>query len=346
LASVHEYKRFENNLVQRAKKLVLIIGKGFISFLRAVFRVLSCRYTVVLVPHSEKRVYNLHVTVLSMACMALVLAGIVAAFFWYGASYSNTKNIAAEKDGRLKNTLASLDQLRDETSRLLRTARGFEAALSNTLSALGVDTPSNRAASPSLSGDLSSFFDIKETAEGTLQEVNDVRRLSEYLASAVEPVKEIGTLLDSQSALLTEIPSVWPIKGGIGHISMLFGQNENPFTGQYYIHKGIDLSTYRQGDAIVATADGQVVTVDYDATGFGNYIIIKHKHGFYTRYGHLQQFRVTTGQRVQQGETIGYIGNTGLSTGPHLHYEVHIGSDVVDPFKYLNIRSSIAKNAR
>jgi murein DD-endopeptidase MepM/ murein hydrolase activator NlpD len=320
------------------------MGKGLASAFRAVFSVLTRRYTVVLVPHSEKRVYNIHVTVLSMACVVLVLTGIVGAFFWSGASYSNAKGILADKDGRLKNAQASLDQLRDETSRLLRTARSFEAALSTTLSALGVDTPANNASSPSLSGDLSSFFDIKETAEGALQEAVDLRRVSDFMDFAVKPVKEIGTLLDSQSALLTEIPSIWPIKGGMGHISMFFGQNENPFTGQYYIHKGIDLSTYRQGDAIVATADGQVVTVDYDATGFGNYVIIKHKHGFYTRYGHMQQFRVTTGQRVQQGETIGYIGNTGLSTGPHLHYEVHIGSDVVDPFKYLTIRSTIAKN--
>jgi murein DD-endopeptidase MepM/ murein hydrolase activator NlpD len=346
VASVHEYKRFENSLMARVKNLFLRIGKGLESSFRAVFGVLTRRYTIVLVPHSQKRVYNLHVTVLSMTCAALVLAGIVGAFFWYGASYSSAKGVLADKDSRLKSAQASLDQLREETSRLLRTARSFEAALSNTLSTLGVDTPANKASFPSLSGDLSSFFDIKETAEGSLQEVNDLHRLSEYMESAVEPVKELGILLDSQSALLTEIPSVWPIKGGIGHISMFFGQNENPFTGQYYIHKGIDLSTYRQGDVIVATADGQVVTVDYDATGFGNYVIIKHKHGFYTRYGHMQQFRVTTGQRVQQGEAIGYIGNTGLSTGPHLHYEVHIGSDVVDPLKYLNIRSTIAKNTR
>jgi murein DD-endopeptidase MepM/ murein hydrolase activator NlpD len=124
---------------------------------------------------------------------------------------------------------------------------------------------------------------------------------------------------------------------------MFFGQNVNPFTGQYYIHKGIDLSTYRQGDPIVATADGQVVAVEYDQGGMGNNIIIRHKHGFYTRYAHMLSFRVKAGQRVQQGEVIGYIGNTGLSTGPHVHYEVHIGSDVVDPYKYITIRSNIAR---
>jgi murein DD-endopeptidase MepM/ murein hydrolase activator NlpD len=345
VAQVHEYKRLENSIVQKFKHIAAAFAAGILGVFGALGRFLARRYTLVFVPHSEKKVYNLHITVLSICCFLLVTAGIVGAFFWYGASYSSTRSLLADKDGRLRDAQASLDQLRDETARLLREARGFETALSGTLSALGADITGAKSASPS-SGDLSSFFDIRETPEGVLQEVDDVRRLSAYLSSAVEPVKEIGTLLDSQSALLTEIPSVWPIKGGIGHISMFFGQNENPFTGQYYIHKGVDLSTYRQGDPVVATADGQVVTVDYDETGFGNYVIIKHKHGYYTRYAHMQGFKVKIGQRVQQGEVIGWIGNTGLSTGPHLHYEVHIGSDVVDPYKYINIRSSIARQSR
>jgi murein DD-endopeptidase MepM/ murein hydrolase activator NlpD len=345
VASVHEYKRLENSIVQKVKNIAAAVAHKTVEVCRALVRILARRYTVVFVPHSEKKVYNLHITVFSICCFLLVTAGVIGAFFWYGASYSSTRTILADNYGRLKDTQASLDQLRDELTRLLREARRFETALSGTFSALGEDVKGAAADSPS-PGDLASFFDIRETPEGLLREVDDLRRLSAYLASAVEPVTEIGTLLNSQSAILTEIPSIWPIKGGIGHISMFFGQNENPFTGQYYIHKGIDLSTYRQGDPIVATADGQVVTIDYDVNGFGNYIIIKHKHGYYTRYAHMQGFKVKIGQRVQQGEVIGWIGNTGLTTGPHLHYEVHIGSDVVDPYKYINIRSSIARQSR
>jgi murein DD-endopeptidase MepM/ murein hydrolase activator NlpD len=328
------------------KKFVVLAALKVASLLKTFAMAVTRHYTVVLVPHSERKVYNFNVSVASLCCAVLVLTGIMGAFFWYGSSYRGARGDLTLKDSRLKDTQASLDQLRDEIGRLLRQTRGFQATLSNTLSVLGLDTPVNNLENP-VTGDLSSFFDIRETAAGTLKEVDDIRNLTDYLASAVDPVKEVGSLFAYQSALLTEIPNIWPIRGGIGHISMYFGQNINPFTGQYYIHKGIDLSTYRSGDPIVATADGQVVTLEYDAVGgFGYYIIIKHKHGFYTRYAHLQSFKATKGQRVQQGEVIGYIGNTGLSTGPHLHYEIHVGSDVVDPYKYLNIRSSNVRTGR
>jgi murein DD-endopeptidase MepM/ murein hydrolase activator NlpD len=346
LASVHEYKRFENNLVNKTKSGFDAFIKTIGAFFRAVGRALTRRYTVVLVPHSEKNVYNLHISVLSICCFFLVITAVLGTFVWYSVSNKYTLNNLTERDNRLKETQASLDQIRDEVNHLFREVRNFEPALSSTLSVLGADTAGLSRLSQASGGDLASFFDIKESPAGTLQEVEDLRRLSVFFTTATTPIKEIGTLLNSQGALLTEIPSIWPIKGNQGHISMLFGQNENPFTGQYYIHKGIDISTYRQGDPIVATADGQVVALENDYNGFGNNLIIRHKHGFYTRYAHMLQFNVRVGQRVQQGEIIGYIGNTGLSTGPHLHYEVHIGSDVVDPYKYITIRSSIARNAR
>ncbi len=346
MPSVHKYKRLENGVVRSAKSAAKATLQATGELCRTFVSVGKRRYTVMLVPHSEKRVYNLHVNLFTMATVMLALGAIIGSFFWYGAAFADATGTLADTDGKLKDAQASLDQLRDETARMLKAARSFEAALGTTLGSLGLDKSIRNDSASENRGDLASFFELKETVEGNLKEVSEVRRLAGYLSSAVDPVKEIGNLLDSQSALLTDIPNFWPIKGGIGHISMFFGQNENPFTGQWYIHKGVDISTYRQGDPVLATADGQVVTVDYDLGGFGNYIIIKHKHGFYTRYAHLQSFRIQKGQKVQQGQVIGYIGNTGLSTGPHLHYEVHIGSDVVDPMKYLNIRSSLAKASR
>ena len=341
MASVHEYKQLETSIIQRMLDVTAAAFRGAVGALQSTGRFLTRRYTVVFVPHSEKKVYNFQVTIFSIVFFLLIAGGLVGVFFWYSASYNSTLSVLAGKDSRLKEVQASLDQLRDETTLLLREARSFENAFSGALSALGANFDAQKPSS----GDLGSFFNIRETPEGILQEVDDVRRLSAYLSSAAGPVKEIGAMLDSQSALLTEIPSIWPVKGGLGHISMFFGQNNNPFSGQLYIHKGIDISTYRSGDPVVATADGQVVTIDY-VDDFGNYVLIRHKHGYYTRYAHLLSSRVRVGQRVQQGEVIGYIGNTGLSTGPHLHYEVRIGSDVVDPYRYINFRSSIARQGR
>jgi len=291
------------------------------------------------VPHSQKKVVNFQTTFFSLIFFVLLVVGIFASFFWFTRyTMVSAKNLS-ELQVESRETQASLDRLKDETGNLLKAAQNFQSAFSGTLSLIGLETTDTTAKSNIQNGDLSSLFNVQEKAQGSVKEIAELQRLTGYLQNSVQPIQEIGKLLDSQNTLFSDIPSLWPIKGGIGHVSMVFGQNKHPFTGQWYIHKGVDLSTYRSGDAILATADGQVVTVEYDP-GFGNYLIIKHKHGFYTRYAHLQSFRVQRGQYVQQGQVIGYIGNTGVSTGPHLHYEVHIGSDVVDPMKYLNIKVS------
>jgi murein DD-endopeptidase MepM/ murein hydrolase activator NlpD len=300
------------------------------------------KLTIMVVPHSQKRVINFQTTFFSLIFFVVLIVGIFGSFFWFTHQAISAQQNLAELQKETRETRASLDRLKDETGNLLKAAQNFQSAFSGTLNLIGLDTTSTADKSNIQNGDLSSLFNVKETAQGSVKEIAELQRLTGYLQDSVQPIEEIGKLLDSQSALFSDIPSLWPIKGGIGHVSMVFGQNRHPFTGQWYIHKGVDLSTYRSGDPILATADGQVVTVEY-VPDFGNYVIIKHKHGFYTRYAHMQSFRVQRGQYVQQGQIIGYIGNTGVSTGPHLHYEVHIGSDVVDPMKYLNIKTSGSK---
>jgi len=343
MASVHKYKRLEDKIVQKVKDAAYIAG----HFLAGVFitfgRFITRRYTLVFVPYSGKKVYNLHISILSVFCFLIIISGIIGAFFWYSSSSSSNVYSASNRDGRLRDTQASLDQMRDETALLLREARNFQNALSSVFRALGINNSNNL--SQNTAGDLSSLIGISERPEGLLREVDEIRQLSLYLSQSVEPILEIGSLLDSQSALLTEIPSIWPVRGGMGNITMYFGQNIHPIYGQWHIHRGIDIATYRSGDPVIATADGQVVTVEH-VFDYGNYVLIRHKHGYYTRYAHLLRPNVQVGQRVQQGEVIGYIGSSGISTGPHLHYEVHIGSDVVDPYRYITIRTNLTRQGR
>jgi murein DD-endopeptidase MepM/ murein hydrolase activator NlpD len=336
MAQIHYYKRVENGIVRT-------IGGGFSwiverikDFFRALGRLLVRDYTIVLVPHSEKRVYNVHVKFITIFAGFFLFIGMAALFFLYSAAAGSVHSGFTEQDTRFRETQADLERLRNEVNQLSRAARGFEAVLSSTLSTLGASPAAGMA------GERASLFALSGSGDFS-REVEDLRHLSGYLSSAMEPVKEIGDILNSQSDILSEIPSVWPIRGGIGHFTQFFGQGPDPFTGMSHLHTGIDISTYRQGDPVVATADGQVALTAYEPNGFGNYIVIRHQHGFYTRYAHMLSFRVEAGQQVKQGDVIGYIGNTGRSTGPHLHYEVHIGSDVVDPFKYLKIRPNPAR---
>jgi murein DD-endopeptidase MepM/ murein hydrolase activator NlpD len=331
MAQVHRYKRIENGIVKKIKGGFSWIGARIKDFFRAIGRLLVRDYTLVLVPHSEKKVRNFHVKFITLLAGFLLFIGIAAGFFWYSSVAGSRRGGLTQQDSRLKEAQEDLDKLREEINQLSRTARGFEAVLSNTLQAVGTDPASGAVR------DHSSFFTLPGSGASS-REVEDLRQLTGYLSQAVEPVKEIGDILNSQSDILSEIPSIWPIRGGIGHYSQYFGMGPDPFTGMPHMHTGIDISTYRQGDPIVATADGQIALIAYEPNGYGNYIVIRHQHGFYTRYGHMLSFRVEAGQQVKQGDVIGYVGNTGRSTGPHLHYEVHIGSDVVDPYKYLRIR--------
>lgn len=337
MSTLKKYKKMENVWYAR---LSARIAAAFASFRALIGRIGVAgrqKLTIMLIPHSEKKILNLQFSLFTLAGILFATGLVLFVFVFSAARFSDTAHRLQSRSEDLKTTQSDLDAIRDQTSRLVTAAKRFQTALSGTLTRIG--TSPSAPDSPVQQGDLASFFETDESGSGGVREIGDLKKITDYLNKSVDPVNQLGSLLQNQSTVLTEIPNIWPIKGGIGHISMYFGQNENPFTGQWYIHTGIDISTFHTGDPIVATADGKVVFVGYDG-GFGNNVIIQHNHGFFTRYAHMQSFRVYKGQKVQQGQIIGTIGNTGLTTGPHCHYEVHLGTSVIDPLKFLNIRAS------
>jgi len=127
-------------------------------------------------------------------------------------------------------------------------------------------------------------------------------------------------------------PNLWPVEG---QITGSFGERIDPFNGEGAFHSGVDISA-EVGSPVIAPADGVVTYADF-LGGYGRAVMVDHGHGISTRYGHLAAFAVAAGQQIHRGDTIGYVGLSGRSTGPHLHYEVRINDTPVNPYKYLRI---------
>jgi murein DD-endopeptidase MepM/ murein hydrolase activator NlpD len=336
MAAVYRFKRHESRLIKKSRVLGKFLAEKGAAFFRGLGRRLYRSYTLVFIHHSEKKFRNMHITFLSICAFFLFQFGLISTVIWMGISSRIAKKTMIDKDIQLNAVQANLDNLRDESTELFKEILDFETTLSGSLSVLNIDT----GIIPGLYQEADVRINTEKNNGVYYREINDVRQLKEYLSSVVKEAADLRSVIDFQNAVFTGIPCIWPIKDGLGRITSPFGRTRHPYTGQWYLHRGIDFSTYRQGDPVVATADGQVVTAEYDKLGgFGNYIIIRHKHGYYTRYGHLLSFKAKIGDKVRQGDVIGYIGNTGLSTGPHLHYEIHAGSDVVDPNDFIRLRS-------
>ena len=134
---------------------------------------------------------------------------------------------------------------------------------------------------------------------------------------------------------LTSTPTLWPV---IGHLTGTFGERMDPFSGEGAFHTGVDISS-QYGDAVRASADGVVIEAD-ERAGYGRLVVVDHGFGVTTCYGHLSSFNVMVGEQIRRGDTIGNVGVSGRSTGPHVHYEVRINGAPVNPMRYLRQASA------
>ncbi len=149
---------------------------------------------------------------------------------------------------------------------------------------------------------------------------------------------ELVGRIDSYLEKADVIPLGKPLNG---RITSRFGKRRDPFNGRVSFHDGVDIKGKR-GAKIYATAGGIVTRAGRNG-GYGKYVELQHKDGYETAFAHMDKILVKRGQRVKRGDVIGLVGNTGRSTGPHLHYEIRRNDEVLNPAKYINVATALKK---
>ncbi|MBL7208284.1 MAG: peptidoglycan DD-metalloendopeptidase family protein [Desulfobacterales bacterium] len=183
----------------------------------------------------------------------------------------------------------------------------------------------------SMPDDLDTQIPLTDKHNSLVREMHEhTRQLDLALINQKQGFESLLKYLEDQRNLLASTPAVRPVSGWT---SSRFGYRVSPFTGLREFHKGLDIAT-RMGTPIIATADGVVTFVGRKGL-LGKVIIIDHGHGMVTRYAHLQKTLKKRGESVKRGDAIALVGNSGRTTGSHLHYEVHLNGIPVNPEKYI-----------
>jgi murein DD-endopeptidase MepM/ murein hydrolase activator NlpD len=283
-------------------------------------------HTIIFVPHSRARFRQFRVSSRLLAGIAafVLLAVAVGATFstlWirsfrrnreFSAIVAENQDLrtrARDLNGKLETLEKQLTEFEEKTRRL-SIAAGLSA----------VNDPGTGGV-----GGLSAIpLDATASVELGLSEAT---RRSGLISSRLDVVQRRLTLEADRLALT---PTLAPVAGVL---TAGFGMRDDPFTGQREFHTGIDIST-PTGNRVYAPASGTVVRVAWDK-GYGRIVQVAHGFGVTTLFGHLDTARVTEGQRVHRGDLLALVGSTGRSTGPHLHYEVHVNGKPVNPLDYV-----------
>jgi len=222
-------------------------------------------------------------------------------------NYTDLEKVAEAKERQV----ASLSSLASEVSGLY----GLKAEPV-------LDVRADDSAQERTNRSIDQFYALKDSA------------MSGVTTLAVDYNKQNVTVKDWMR--MAAAPSLWPIEG---RIMSSFGERTDPFNGEGAFHRGVDISG-DYGQSIISPAAGVVESVEV-RNGYGKTVMVNHGNGITTLFAHMSAFAVTAGQHVRRGDTIGYVGLSGRSTGPHVHYEVRINDAPVNPHKYL--RTTLAQ---
>jgi murein DD-endopeptidase MepM/ murein hydrolase activator NlpD len=228
------------------------------------------------------------------------------------------------------------DSYRDATGQLASQIAALQGAVDEIGARAAVDPAASRAMarlpavvkSRAMGGGSGSVAPLLGSAIGSPDTAFGVLR--DLLGGIEDRLALVRSGVERRQALSLATPSIWPVTGWL---SSAYGSRRDPFTGGNDFHPGLDISS-PQGEPVLAPADATVSSASFSGN-YGNLIVLDHGFGIVTKYGHLSRFAVMNGQRVRRGAVIGFVGTTGRSTSPHLHYEIWMNGQQTNPLRLL-----------
>jgi hypothetical protein len=272
----------------------------------------------------------------AMGLLALVSIMACILLYFYVSYFESPKELM------LRNEVNELtyyySKLSQEVETLDKTLKGLEHRDDNIYRVVLGAEPIDKSVRDAGVGGVDRYADIKskdilhEDIIVSLQEKADKLKRKLYIESKSQD--EVVNMAEKKEKLFAAIPAIQPIANKqLFAIASGFGMRVHPIYKVKKMHSGIDFAA-PIGTPIYATADGKIEEVSVRFSGYGKMIIIDHGFGYKTRYAHMHDFAVRQGQNIKRGELIGYVGDTGLSTAPHLHYEVLMNGVLINPVHY------------
>lgn len=272
----------------------------------------------------------------ALGLMSLTIAMAVGLLIMYSNYFESPKELM------LKNEVNELtyyySKLNQEVETLDKTLKGLEHRDDNIYRVVLGAEPIDKSVRDAGVGGVDRYADIKskdmlhEDLVVSLQEKADKLKRKLYIESKSQD--EVVGMAEKKEKLFAAIPAIQPIANKqLIALASGFGMRVHPIYKVKKMHSGIDFAA-PIGTPIYATADGRIDEVNVRFSGYGKMVVIDHGFGYKTRYAHMHEFAVRQGQNIKRGELIGYVGDTGLSTAPHLHYEVLMNGVLINPVHY------------
>jgi len=267
--------------------------------------------TFMLIPHSEKGVLSLHLSNLNLFIIGFLFFSLAVTGFFLSS--------------KIGDRMADYDYYMLENNYYQKQIESIHDVLPNI-------TKSQNTLFNKLD-EVFIFLGVENKKSLTAQE--NVNRLTDisFLDNLDEKVENISHYVRNFKILFNEIPSIFPLVSKKYWFTSKFGLRRHPITGRAEVHPGMDIAAF-PGTPIQAAADGFVKTSGWSG-GYGNMVNLNHPRGYSTRYAHMVRTAVPAGSYVKKGQVIGYVGTTGMSTGYHLHFEVRLNEQLMDPASYI-----------